>query len=1213
MVDHFSEKPSELFTLDPNNFRFGGLSPVVREKRRYYREVATPTESNYQYYNDMMHLVVDLWWHNGLKIEENELVERMYALQTTSHSTRKHLAAAGVTDLSTITDATEPDTTYDFNPPNNRATSLSTADRKARLSVFMPTFGKSLPLPERPTSATNSTASSIVQHSAKLNLSHTTPTAASPLKKAGTYGFDYNATIDDDSTIASVDPLENPTTPTQRPDPPTPSRWNRATPITPTQAAANQSALHTPGNDDLDLSALLREGGHVANQTTPTSWNKMQTAKDVTSSLSFADTTKDPSELIAKNELLSPVKLSNRRRSEPLLQSVLKDRATHTSRASFSPQKFFAGDDRFDDTNSTNHVSPARTQRSSIGSSFVGGDFTRPLGSFFTNRPGPSPVKVALPTSPARYEINCAENPDIFGKKTPVPKQAYSQLEEHTPSQDQVTSPSRSPVMTPAVNKAVTDLVTLATNYCESEAKVFVTQEEGRLKVRFKLPAKYASLFPGNQGTESSTFSSELEMNDSPAIRFPPPPVRKPVSPERMSPARRALARTTPRQPLKGSPLRNIAASFMPPKTTASEQANAQMTDNDVTPGQNTTFYSFPATGTPPMALDFATATERRAQLNLNSFTSSMATPTQQGVLDSAQQAFTPAFTPTFGDDETLIMPGFDSSNQSTAMRHSTTQAEESPADASLLENTSILTPTAQLQREALEAPGSAIPSELDFSPSFATPTVGNIGFTLSVADASAGHSRMSIHAPQDTPSQLRSELAFEPSFATPTIGNLDANTTQSHGSAGHSEQAVDTTSEVPRDDKIEQAPAAPSRTTPQATKASTSTPIKSSFTPVNKPASQRKEVTAANSKASTPKSATHKKTSTPSHNKPSATKASTRNSANENSETEAAPEQAHAISATATTGDQHYEDDRKFLLRFMEGAKPKKPRSSTTESGSPIPSNTARQPLGIKSPNASPSPRKRKSEDEEEETESPMKKKVKKTDKPAPKAPKRPAKGAKKTTMPEVDPYEIVDEDMPLAVPAEKIQQDLKRSSTRIRARAAESPAPKSSLPQPTIKFKSRSGAGIDNKTTGLHTKDRSEQARLAHQTSHNTRKNKFDSGSVEATLARVSEEARSGFEDEKSDSGLKSSKGSKNVSWNDACLEEYEPTPKKGKAAPKRKATMGKTTFTKSKATPKKSIPAASTPGPKGRSMAARNLGMVTNGTPARPATRARTRSQL
>lgn len=1148
-----------------------------------------------------MNLIVDLWCHNGLKIKETELVKRMYALQAATRGTRQHLAAAGVTDLSTITDATEPETTYDFNPPTNRATSLSAADRKARLSAYMPTFGKSVS-PLRHFVST-SDANNPKNDGAASPQRHA-PVPASPIR-TGTYGFEYSTgTSSGDNTVTSLPPT-------------TPAR---------NVAAATPSALRTPRRDPVDLSASLRASGHCTVQTTPKSWKKLNTTEDVAAAFNFAGKSCEQSAFIPQNESMSFIKPSSRRRSEPLLQSVLKDR---TSRASLPPQMFF-GADQFDNTVSTNHASPARTTRSSIGSTFVSGELTAPLGPYFKPRPGPSPVKEATPTTPGtplRYEIYCSENPDIFGKKTPVSKQPLPQLPEDSPYEDPAASPHQSPAMTPAVNEAVKDLATLAQNYCGSEAKVFVTQEEGKLKVRFKLPTKYANLFPGNQGTETSHFSSELEMPHSPRIRFPPPQRSRQGSPERMSPARKALVRGNYRQPLTGSPLRDIAATFMDRMHTRDEQPDAEVM-NENTPGHENTNCDAPSAGQSAMAFDFATASERRRQLNLSSnlssFTSSMQTPTQRPAQTPLQQAATPAFAPSFSNDETLVMHDFDSARMLPPSHQSTAEAEQQPVDASIIENTSILTPTAQLQREAMEAPGSTVPSELNFTPTFATPTSSSLAFTPSITVASAGHSRTPNKVQQST---LRhsSELGLNQSFATPTNGSFDATNTKPHASAGHSEHGTESPNKDSQVD-AEKTPLDPVNHTPQATEAETFTPLKSSFTPVNKPATQRKEVITTTSEAQIAKSVSKKTptkarkadTTTPtSHDKPSATKAPTPKSANEQSETEAASGQDQAAVTTTSKGDGHYEDNRDYLIRFMQSAKPKKPRSSTTDNGSPISSTTSRPPLGVKSPNASPSPRKRKNDENEPASSSPIKKKAKKMTDTAPKGPKRPAKGPKKTTtqakqgtVAAVDPYEVVDEDMPTAEANEQSDKAPSRRSTRIRAQPAGSNAPKSSIPTP-IKVSSRAGAGRGNNPTGMTSGGRNEQAELTRKTAQNTKRNKFKAESVQDTLARVSEELKSGSEGEESEVKSKPSQRGNNVAW-DPTLVRFQTTPQENEATGRGKATLGKTGVSKPKGTPAKKTSAASSTVPKGRSQAAKKLGMAANGTPAKPATRARTRSQ-
>ncbi|KJK94617.1 hypothetical protein H633G_01551 [Metarhizium anisopliae BRIP 53284] len=75
-------------------------------------------------------------------------------------------------------------------------------------------------------------------------------------------------------------------------------------------------------------------------------------------------------------------------------------------------------------------------------------------------------------------------------------------------------SPVSSP---PAINR----LAEMAVECCAGQAKVMVTEENGRLVVRFKLPTEYAYLFPNNQGMDESRFTTTPScISSSPRITF---------------------------------------------------------------------------------------------------------------------------------------------------------------------------------------------------------------------------------------------------------------------------------------------------------------------------------------------------------------------------------------------------------------------------------------------------------------------------------------------------------------------------------------------------------------------------------------------------------------------------------------------------------------------------------------------------------------------
>ncbi|KAH7261748.1 hypothetical protein BKA59DRAFT_461747 [Fusarium tricinctum] len=302
----------------------------------------------------------------------------------------------------------------------------------------------------------------------------------------------------------------------------------------------------------------------------------------------------------------------------------------------------------------------------------------------------------------------------------------------------------------------------------------------------------------------------------------------------------------------------------------------------------------------------------------------------------------------------------------------------------------------------------------------------------------------------------------------------------------------------------------------------------------------------------------------------------------------------------------------RNFIKRSRQAA-------TTTDAGSPIAPINQRQPLGARSPNrGSPMKTKRKhEEDHETDVQSPPKKvKVEEltateTSKSAPKKGRRTKNSRQKSEL------EIDMTDLPAATPTtttsstttDKQVDELDavtpatRRSSRLRVQETASGAPKSSLPTP-IKL-NRAGAGR-NGGAKLTKKPRTEDQELDRKTRSNTKKNMGDAEFPSEVLVRLA-----GQVEEDSDVSQESegSAGGRRVGWKTPLEKVQGETPKKGRAAPKGKgkATQGETGISKPKSTSK------STPKTARATKVAEGLGMVANGTPAKPqrVTRSRARS--
>jgi hypothetical protein len=160
-------------------------------------------------------------------------------------------------------------------------------------------------------------------------------------------------------------------------------------------------------------------------------------------------------------------------------------------------------------------------------------------------------------------------------------------------------------------------------------------------------------------------------------------------------------------------------------------------------------------------------------------------------------------------------------------------------------------------------------------------------------------------------------------------------------------------------------------------------------------------------------------------------------------------------------------------------------------------------------------------------------------------------------------------------------------RRSSRLRSQEHPSSTPKSSLPTP-IKL-GRAGAG-----RSLPKKARSEEDELARKTRANTKRNMGNAEFPAEVLVRIADEA-----EKNSDHGQESERpaSGRRVGWNQPLEKVQGEEPKKGRA--KGKATQGQTGISKPKA--------------KRATKVAADLGMVANGTPAKPqrVTRSSTRS--
>ncbi|EXA44239.1 hypothetical protein FOVG_05721 [Fusarium oxysporum f. sp. pisi HDV247] len=300
-------------------------------------------------------------------------------------------------------------------------------------------------------------------------------------------------------------------------------------------------------------------------------------------------------------------------------------------------------------------------------------------------------------------------------------------------------------------------------------------------------------------------------------------------------------------------------------------------------------------------------------------------------------------------------------------------------------------------------------------------------------------------------------------------------------------------------------------------------------------------------------------------------------------------------VTATATTNESSNTPATNTTTTLTPAAEIT-PAATTTEAGSPMAPVTKRQPLGARSPNrGSPMKTKRKADGDREETSPAKKTKVDATVEAAGSIRKVTRKTKAKRQKAELA---IDMTDLPSAsstattstttttssdTPNRKQVDDLAtnvsvtRRSSRLRSQEHPSSTPKSSLPTP-IKL-GRAGAG-----RSLRKKARSEEDELARKTRANTKRNMGNAEFPAEVLVRIADEAEKdsdhGHESERPASGRR-------VGWNQPLEKVQGEEPKKGRA--KGKATQGQTGISKPKA--------------KRATKVAADLGMVANGTPAKP----------
>ncbi|CAF3521829.1 unnamed protein product [Fusarium graminearum] len=284
------------------------------------------------------------------------------------------------------------------------------------------------------------------------------------------------------------------------------------------------------------------------------------------------------------------------------------------------------------------------------------------------------------PTEQSIVEIDMRENPDIFG-----------------------AHPSSPPA-------PIQNLSRMADDACSGLAKVVVTEENGRLFVRFKLSAEYAHMFPASQGFEDN----DLTLSPSAASSTP------------KAKSSHQLAITATPQPMSAKRVTRRQSEMTPLKRAtmnATEAAQLRTPAPVTNPNHATPKFATPATGNADqtLAVSWSDVDDTPTQLNIRS------QPTEPSPA-------TPRFaTPATGSaDQTLAVSWSDVEDTPTELDIHSQHTEPSPATprfaspAVTNDDTTIIFPWSDVEDSPARFRTRPQPAPSHATPKFATPAAGN-------------------------------------------------------------------------------------------------------------------------------------------------------------------------------------------------------------------------------------------------------------------------------------------------------------------------------------------------------------------------------------------------------------------------------------------------------------------------------------------------------
>ncbi|KAF5534805.1 hypothetical protein FPHYL_13338, partial [Fusarium phyllophilum] len=358
-----------------------------------------------------------------------------------------------------------------------------------------------------------------------------------------------------------------------RPIAPTPSQWNRPEPSTPATPAAQSAPFNpsTPQQTDspIGLAALLPA---ILPPSTPKPHGCTLEVLEPSETFDFGKTTSFGSSnswMFSSPQPTEPIRIkagnqARRRRSEPLLRKCLDTRAR---RLSSSPQKVqFQQEAIFNDDISIASLFDITYESPAKAAATDAADETSVLDSITSPSKEPAadsaaehtpldtimeasvatnadPIEAAKPTegeSNMGYASVLTENlwlQDLNSSPTapPTNRQDEQQSSMQPPTTAAETPVTKAPtssesvvnidvrenpdifgtqISSPPAPAPIQNLSRMADDACNGHAKVVVTEENGRLFVRFKVSARYAHMFPASQGfNDSLSFSPSVDIS----------------------------------------------------------------------------------------------------------------------------------------------------------------------------------------------------------------------------------------------------------------------------------------------------------------------------------------------------------------------------------------------------------------------------------------------------------------------------------------------------------------------------------------------------------------------------------------------------------------------------------------------------------------------------------------------------------------------------